>query len=82
MQSRWTEEDMNDVGQKLYTVTGKHYSDEEIQETLDNGSPELIYRQALMENVSGATVSHIKDNSNNSFKGKNTLLRTWGFDRI
>lgn len=57
MQSKWAEEDVKDVGQKLHTVTGRYYSEEEIEDTLENGSPELIYRQALSENVSGATVN-------------------------
>ena len=57
MQSSWAAQDVEEVGQKLHVVTGQHFSNEQVQEVLDNGNAEQLYRQALTDNISGAHAS-------------------------
>jgi hypothetical protein len=57
MRADWHEEDQAEVARQLHTVTGRDFPPEEVENMVQNGGSETIYRQAL-SNVSGATVSH------------------------
>ena len=58
MQTEWNAQDLEDVGNKLHIVTGQHFSDDEVQNVLDNGSSDQLYKQALQDNISGVHVRY------------------------
>ena len=55
---RWAEEDKAEVGRQLYTVTGQHFSDEELQNVVASGESHNIYQKALMAPGQSYQVPH------------------------
>ena len=55
MRVQWHEEDREEVALQLHTVTGRDYSPEEVEQLVQSGGTETIYRQAL-STISGASV--------------------------
>ena len=55
MRVQWHEEDREEVALQLHTVTGRDFAPEEVEQLVQNGGTETIYRQAL-STISGASV--------------------------
>ena len=55
MRAEWQEDDTAEVARQLHTVTGREFPPEEVEDLVQNGGSEAIYRQAL-SNINGATV--------------------------
>lgn len=55
LQLRWLQEDRQGVAQQLHTVTGREYGPEEVEDMIQSGAAEQLYRQALTR-VNGANV--------------------------
>ena len=55
MRVQWHEEDREEVALQLHTVTGRDYAPEEVEQLVQSGGAETIYRQAL-STISGASV--------------------------
>ena len=47
MQSQWQEEDREEVARQLHTVTGQHFEADEVDELVQTGGTEQIYRSAM-----------------------------------
>ncbi len=58
MRSLWQDEDREEVTRQLHTVTGQQFAPEEVDELVQSGGTDQIYRHAL-SNISGATVRQL-----------------------